>query len=117
MPREPLPDPGELTEAHEVPIHPSLLRPILWLGVERDLVFFELLVVLLVVLLTDYRLSGMLVAAGLGAVLHATGLWLARRDPVLAAAYVRSRRYADYYPARAHRLAPSPPVRYPPPGH
>lgn len=105
-------NPDYLTEQHEVPIHASLLRPILLMGVERKLVFAEIGLVLLLIVFTDYRLLGFLLAAAVGTLLHMGGLWLAKRDPMLAETYIRSRYYQDFYPARASRHAPPAHVRY-----
>lgn len=105
-------DPEELLSEWALPVHPSLIRPILWMGVERKLVALNLFLVVVLLVTFDFRLVGCLIAAGFGLAFHSLSLWLTKQDPYLVEKYVRSRYYADFYPARAARTAAAPRVRY-----
>jgi type IV secretory pathway TrbD component len=88
-------------------IHASLNRPVLFAGVEP------------VVAITEGAVSlGLLVVVGLHvatialAFVYLVGVhWAMARataaDPAIAAVYVRSLAYRDYYPPHAHPLSPS----------
>ncbi len=103
-------DPETLLDAYEVPIHPSVLRPVLWMGAERRFVILDILGCFLLVVFTGYDLVAMLLIALLGLGVHGLAIELAKQDPQLAEIFLRSLRYQDYYPAQAARLAPPPSV-------
>lgn len=105
-------DPDYLLEDWAVPIHTSLMRPVLLWGAERRLAFFTIFLVFVLVVGFDFRLTGILIALVFGALFHWWTVWLAGQDPYAAQAYVKSRHYKDYYPARAEIDAPPQRVPY-----
>lgn len=78
-------------------VHASLVRSVLYLGVERPVIAFEATLCLAML----FGVGLHLVTAGLiGAVMlviHPSMLWLTARDAQATEVYIRSRRYADYY--------------------
>lgn len=80
-------------------VHASLVRPVLYVGVERPVIAFEATLCLAML----FGVGLHLVTAGLvGAVvlvIHPTMVWLTARDAQATEVYVRSRAYADYYAA------------------
>src|SRR3712207_407363 len=98
--------------AFEYRVHPSLVRPLLYLGVERHVIALE--ATLCAALLFGLGLSigtlALVAAVGLG--IHPLFVWLTARDPQATEVYLRSRRYADYYAptAAVHASTPRPPT-------
>ena len=93
-----------------LPIHPSLVRPELTLGVERQVAGVE--TTLCFALLFGLRLSIATVAlvAFVVLVLHPIMIWLTAKDPEVTQVYSRSHRYADFYaPHGALRAIPKGP--------
>ena len=93
-----------------LPIHPSLVRPELTLGVERQVAGVE--ATLCFALLFGARLSFATVTlvAIVVLVIHPIMVWLTARDLAVTQIYARSRRYADFY---APQGAPGSAVRSP----
>ncbi len=92
--------------ALETPLHPSLVRPILLGGAERDLVLLNALAVAVLILgVGPHPLT--LLLGGLMATFGQGGLVLAaRHDAQMWRVYARHIRYQTYYPARALITAP-----------
>lgn len=102
-------DPGELLDGWNVPIHASLLKPVLIWGAEYKLVYANLLGTFLLMVYANAlmdgflaKLGGVAIALAIGGGVHAWAVWLAKVDPVALKVYNRSRIYRDYYPAVAH---------------
>jgi type IV secretory pathway TrbD component len=78
-------------------IHPSLVRPELTLGVERQVAGVE--ATLCFALLFGARLSIATVSlvAIVVVVIHPVMVWLTAKDPEVTQIYARSRQYADFY--------------------
>lgn len=78
-------------------VHSSLVRPVLYMGVERPVIAFEATLCLAML----FGVGLHLVTAGLvGAVvlvIHPSIVWLTARDAQATEVYIRSRAYADYY--------------------
>ena len=83
--------------ATEHPLRVSLVRPILYFGVERPVIAFEATLVMGLLFSVGPRLATLLIAAIVVLILHPTMAWLTARDPQITEVYVRSRAYADYY--------------------
>jgi type IV secretory pathway TrbD component len=83
--------------ATEHPLHPSLVRPILYFGVERPVIAFEGTLIAGLLFSVGPQLTTLLVAAAVVLVVHPTMAWLTARDPQITEVYLRSRSYADYY--------------------
>ena len=77
----------------------ALALPVLILGVERKLFFFELVILLSMAIAT--RLSYLIFFVPLiGLLLHGFCLVATKSDPLISALFVRSRRhYPNYHPA------------------
>lgn len=83
------------------PIHASLIRPALFLGVDQGVAMLEgmLLFGLLVGVglhLATVALAGMVVA------IHSLLVWLTAQDPMITRVYLRSLPLKDYYTPAAH---------------
>ena len=94
----------------EHPIHASLVRPLLYLGVERTVIALEATLALALVLGVGPGLPTFGLVALIILVVHPTLAWLTARDPMATEIYVRSRAYDDYYAPHAvvERGAPRP---------
>ena len=92
-------------------VHASLHRPILLAGAEQGLAIFEgTLIAALLVAVGPGWTTLLLVALYLG-IVHPLAVWATGKDPMVSGVYLRSLRYAGYYPA-AGRLPGRPaPVR------
>ena len=91
-------------------LHASLVRPIHYFGVERQVIAIEATLVAALLFGVGPHLATLLVAALVLLVVHPTMAWLTARDPQVAEVFLRSRAYADYYAphasASARRAAP-----------
>ena len=97
-------------EPHEHPIHTSLVRSVLTLGVERHVLALEATLVLALVLGAGVTTLTLVLGAGIAFALHPVLVWVTTRDPLATAVALRSRGYADYYAPQAavHRSPPRP---------
>ena len=82
-------------------LHTSLVRPTLYLGVERHVIALEgtLGLALLFGVGLSWATAGLI--ALVVAVLHPTMVWVTNRDPQATEIAVRSRVYADFYAPHA----------------
>jgi type IV secretory pathway TrbD component len=85
------------TRASEHVLHVSLVRPVLYFGVERLVIAFEATLIAGLIFSVGPHLLTVLIAAIVVLVLHPTMAWLTTRDPQITEIYMRSRAYADYY--------------------
>lgn len=96
----------------EHPIHPSLVRPVLYLGVERPVIGLEATLCFALVLGAGPSLATLGVAAVVMLVVHPVMAWLTAKDPLATEVAVRSRAYADFYAPhaalRGHQPRPRP---------
>jgi type IV secretory pathway TrbD component len=86
-------------ESH--PIHGSLVRHTLTLGVERHVVALEITVCLAVVLGVGVSVPALCLVAVVALAIHPALAWATARDPLATEVYIRSRSYADYYAPHA----------------
>lgn len=95
----------------ERPIHPSLVRPTLYLGVERHVIAIEGTLCLAVL----FGVGLSVVTAGIIAlillVIHPVLAWSTSRDPQASEIYLRSHAYADYYAPQPGLHEPAAPPR------
>lgn len=82
-------------EAH--PVHGSLVRNTLTLGVERHVAALEFTLCLAVTLGVGLSFPALCLVAVVVLVIHPTLVWVTARDPLATEVYMRSRSYADYY--------------------
>lgn len=114
--------PGEHTlvggvPAREQPLHASLVRPMLYFGVERQVIAVEATLVAALLFGVGPHLATLVVAAVVLLAVHPAMVWLTARDPQATEVFLRSRGYADYYAphaavsarARSPRVRPSVP--------
>jgi len=89
-------------------VHPSLVRPVLYLGVERPVIALE--ATLCAALLFGVGPTALTIAclAVVVVVVHPVAVWLTARDPQAVELYLRSRAYADFYAPLALPHAPMP---------
>ena len=78
-------------------IRQSLVRPMLYLGVERTVIALEATLCLALVCGAGPRLPTFLICAFVLLVLHPTMVWLTAKDPIASEVYLRSRAYQDFY--------------------
>jgi len=94
-----------LATAH--PVHPSLVRPVLYLGVERTVIALEGTLCLALLFGVGVHLLTLGLVALVLLVIHPTLVWVTGKDAQATEVYVRSRAYADYYAPHASIHAPA----------
>ncbi|MCP3962338.1 MAG: conjugal transfer protein TrbD [bacterium] len=94
----------------KTPLHPSLVRPILLAGAERELVLINAVVIAVLVLGIGPHPLSLLTAALLATVGHSGLVLAARYDSQMWRVYSRHVVHRTYYPARALYGAPLPPI-------
>ena len=87
-------------------VRQSLVRPMLYLGVERTVIAVEATLCLALVCGAGPHLPTFAVCAFVVLAFHPTMAWLTAKDPLVVEAYIRSRAYRDFY-------APQPAVQQP----
>ena len=92
------------------PLHPSLVRPILLGGAERELVLINVILIVVLVLGVGPHPLTFVLAALLGTSGHTLLILAARFDPQIWRVYARHVLYQPFYPARARFDAPLAPV-------
>ena len=88
------------------PLHPSLVRPVLLGGAERELVLVNTVTVIALVLGLGPHLASLGLAALLATVGHSALVLAARYDAQMFRVYARHIHYQAFYPARALHGAP-----------
>lgn len=78
-------------------LHASLVRPVLYLGVDRMVIVLEATAVFALVLGLGVHVATVALALGIVVVLHPALVWLTARDPQAVDVYLRSRVYDDFY--------------------
>jgi type IV secretory pathway TrbD component len=79
-------------------VHPGLIRPVLYAGVERPVIALEATVAIGLVATVGPRLVTLLAVGLIIGVVHPLMVWLTSKDPLATGVYVRSLRWRDYYP-------------------
>jgi type IV secretion system protein TrbD len=87
-------------------IHPSLTRPLLLAGAERELVLMNGTLIAALIFGVGFHWASLTMAALLATLGHWGLTRAARHDPRLSRVYVRHVRYQEYYPAQADPHAP-----------
>jgi type IV secretory pathway TrbD component len=88
---------GPADPAREHALHMALVRPIHYLGVERQVIAVEVTLVAALLFGIGPRLATLIVAGVVLLVVHPILTWLTARDPQVTEIYLRSRAYEDYY--------------------
>ena len=78
-------------------VRQSLVRPMLYMGVERTVIALEATLCLALICGAGPRLPTFAICTFVMLVLHPTMAWLTAKDPIASEIYVRSRRYRDFY--------------------
>ena len=78
-------------------VHLSLIRPMHYLGVEREVIAVEATIIAAMLFGVGPHVVTLIVAAVVVLVMHPTMVWLTARDPQITEMYLRHRTYADYY--------------------
>lgn len=85
---------------YEVPIHRSLLRPVLWLGVERRFGIANIACGAALAMLTDYHpIALALITLGVS-IAHVVAMRQTAQDAYRFETYALNVRYQRFYPAR-----------------
>jgi type IV secretory pathway TrbD component len=87
-----------------IPIHSSLMRPILLMGAERELVLISAIIAAVLVLSIE-RLLFTVVGVVFWCLSLAALQRAAKADPQFTSIYLRHARYRTYYPAQSHVTA------------
>ncbi len=93
-------------EVLKTPLHPSLVRPILLAGAERELVLINCILIAVLLLGIGPHPLTLAAAALLATAGHSALVLAARYDPQMWRVYSRHLRYRARYPARALICAP-----------
>jgi type IV secretory pathway TrbD component len=78
-------------------VHPSLTRPVLYMGVERPVIAFEATLALAVLFGVGVHLITLGLIGVVMLVIHPSMVWVTAKDSQATEVYIRSRAYADYY--------------------
>jgi type IV secretory pathway TrbD component len=81
-------------------IYPSLVRAVLWGGVEPPIVVMEVTSALALVFVGGLHVATVAVAVFLLTAVHGTFAWIAAGDPLASQLYLRSLAGRDYYAAQ-----------------
>ncbi|HVT61229.1 MAG TPA: VirB3 family type IV secretion system protein [Thermoanaerobaculia bacterium] len=84
-------------QATATPLHPSLVRPVLYAGVAPEFLFFEVSTAFLLVFEVGLHVVTVVLSLFYLLALHPIAAHLCAKDPQVAQLYVRSLRGADYY--------------------
>ncbi len=98
----------DMPEGFEAVIHPSLMRPALLMGAERNFVLINLSLSVILYVLSGYSFGALPKILALSVSLHLGSVALGKRDPHLARVLVRHLRLRTFYPPRALASAPVP---------
>ena len=102
------------TEAAEIlrtnRVHISLIRPVMFMGAERELALLTLLTIVTLVMLVQTAFS-ILVGGALYFLFLPLLRLLAGRDPQFSKVFRKSIGFPDYYPAKATPFLSRPPRR------
>lgn len=96
------------------PVHASLVRPVLYLGVDRMVIVLESTAIFALILGLGVHVLTVAMALGIALVVHPVLVGLTARDPQAIDIYLRSRSYDDFFGpheslARATARAPRAP--------
>lgn len=95
-------------------VHASLVRPMLYMGVERPVIAFEATLCLAMLFGVGLHLVTVGLVGVVVLVIHPSMVWLTARDAQATEVYIRSRAYADYYApqgaAHTHGRPPRPSI-------
>ena len=99
------------------PVHASLVRPVLYLGVERTVIALEGTLCLALIFGVGVHLLTLGLVVFILLVIHPTLVWVTGKDAQATEVYVRSRAYGDYYAPHAdiHTRARTPRASVPKP--
>lgn len=89
------------------PIHPSLIRPRLYLGVERPIVAMEGTIAAALVFGVGLSLVTVGLVLLVWLLLHPVMVWVTSKDAQASEVFLRARAYADFYAPQA-TLRPAP---------
>ena len=78
-------------------IHASLIRPILFGGVERGVAVLSFSAAIGIPLFAGLHVLTLAIAFLFAIPVHGLGVWMARRDPQMIAVYLRSISARDHY--------------------
>ncbi|MEP6496113.1 MAG: VirB3 family type IV secretion system protein [bacterium] len=92
-------------------IHASLLRPVLFMGVEPPVAVLEVTTVFALLFVVGFHLVTVVLAVIYLVGVHGVMAWAAQHDPQMTVLYVRSLSARDFYHARAPLLGPPERVR------
>ena len=95
-----------MDELRRAPIHPSLIRPLLLAGAERELVLVNGTLIAALLFGVGFHWVSLTIAGLLATGGHWALTRAAKYDPRLSRIYVRHVRYQPYYPARPLTEAP-----------
>ena len=86
-----------MTELESHPIHPSLVRPVLFAGAEPAAAVLEALTAGALLFGVGFRPATIALAAFYLTVVHGVMVWVAKEDPHMSQLYLRSLSARDFY--------------------
>jgi type IV secretion system protein TrbD len=99
-----------MKEPRKIPVHPSLIRPLLLGGAERELVLVNVVVIAALIFGVGFHWLSLTVAAVLATIGHWLLVQAANVDPYLSRIYKRHLDYDAFYSAQASVRARRSPV-------
>lgn len=103
--------PEGLKSPKKHPIHASLYKPVLFLGVEQSVAILEATLVFALLVGVGLHLLTVILAISIITVIHPVMVKLTAKDPDVSRVYVRSVMSQDYYPAKSSGAARLLPVK------
>ena len=97
--------------AYEHRVHASLYRPVLFLGVEQQVMMIEATVIFALVIGVGLHIATLALAIAIVCVVHPVMSWLTSNDPDITRVYLRTLTAQGYYPPRSEIYGGSPSVR------
>ena len=96
---------------YEHRVHPSLYRPVLFLGVEQQVAMIEATVIFALVVGVGLHIATLALAITIVCLVHPVMSWLTSNDPDITRVYLRTLTAQGYYPPRSDIRGGSPIVR------
>lgn len=89
--------PQDVRPSTDHAVHQALVRPVLYLGVERPVIALEATLCAALVFGIGPSTLSIACVAAVVLVAHPVAVWLTSRDAQIVELYLRSRAYADFY--------------------
>ena len=95
----------------QVPVHQSLVKPLLLAGGDRELVLMNIVVMAGALFMMGLSVFSVSLVLSVGSAVHVGLVVMGKKDPVMRFVWMGYRRFAIYYPARSECRVKTPGVR------